>query len=247
MQTEDILVSIITPVFNGEKTIAKAIESVLNQTYENIEYIVVDGASNDNTLEVIEAYQDRFMNGKKIKIISEPDSGMYEALNKGIHIAQGLLIGNINADDWYEPTAVEEMVDLYKRKRYGIAWASIMIHGKNRIYIKRAKIDKIWTTAHFCHPTMFALKEVLIDYPYLEKNLDDDFDMILRANKGGIRMCVSNKILAHYTLGGMSTERSIKNMLYRVSMKRNTYARNGYSRLYWIYCLSVEIIKYFAR
>ena len=99
------LISIITVSYNAVKTIEDTITSVLNQTYSNIEYIIIDGASTDGTLEVIKKYQDDIS-----IIVSEPDKGIYDAMNKGIERANGELIGIINADDWYEANAVERSI-----------------------------------------------------------------------------------------------------------------------------------------
>ena len=239
-----MLVTIITVAYNAESTISRTIESVMGQTYNEIEYFIIDGKSTDKTVEIARSYQDRFYNGKMLRVISEPDNGMYDALNKGINRATGILVGNINADDWYEPDAVEEMVNLYQEKEYDIAWADLMIHNGNHTFIKKAKVGKIWTTAHFCHPTMVATKEILMKYPYLSKHMDDDFDMILRANNGGAKIVTLNKVLAHYSFGGMSTQKSLCKMRQRIGMKYSTYIRNGYSRLYWFYCVAVEGAKF---
>ncbi len=243
MQNDNNLVTIITPVFNGGATIARTIESVLNQTYSYIEYIIMDGKSSDRTLEIIKNYEERFIGNKSLRVVSEPDKGMYEALNKGVRMAHGFLIGSINADDWYEPYAVEEMVRLNSKSEYDIAWADLMIHGNNKTFIKKAKVGRFWTTAHFCHPTMFCKRKVLLDFPYLEQNMDDDFDMILRANNAGVQMKVLNRTLAHYSMGGMSTEKGLDRAMERISMKCNTYARNGYSRCYCFHCVLLELIK----
>lgn len=88
-------VSIITSCFNRERTIRGCIESVLGQDYPDIEYIVVDGASTDNSLAVIKEYEDRITH-----IVSEPDRGMYEAINKGIRMATGDIIGLVHSDDF---------------------------------------------------------------------------------------------------------------------------------------------------
>ena len=120
----DIKVTIITVAYNCADTIATAIESVLHQTYLNLEYLVVDGLSKDNTAEIARAYIPQFREkGMVMKVISEADKGMYDALNKGIAMATGELVGNINADDWYEPIAVEKIVELYKKENYDLAWA----------------------------------------------------------------------------------------------------------------------------
>lgn len=240
----DLLVTIITVSYNSEKTIGRTIESVLNQTYSPIEYLIIDGKSSDRTVEVAQTYLKQVPIGKELRIISEPDKGMYDALNKGVILAKGTLIGNINADDWYEPNAVEEMVNLYHKEKYDLAWASILIHKKSGNMVKRAKVSKIWTTAHFCHPSMFGTKECEMEFPYACKQMDDDFDMILRANKAGKKICTLNRTIAHYSFGGMSTKRSLKKMHERIWMKYRTYRRNGYSFLYWFYCVAVEGAKF---
>ena len=113
-----MLVTIITVSYNSEKTIAKTIESVLNQTYSDIEYIIVDGASKDGTVKISESFIEKFneKEGRTLEIVSEPDKGMYDALNKGAKMATGEIVGQINADDWYEPDAVEKMVKFYKKR-----------------------------------------------------------------------------------------------------------------------------------
>ena len=93
-------VSIITPCLNSEKTIRETIESVLNQTYLNIEYIIVDGGSTDNTLTIIREYIPLFRG--RLHVISEKDDGIYDAMNKGIKKSHGQLIGIINSNDYYD-------------------------------------------------------------------------------------------------------------------------------------------------
>ena len=91
------LVTITTVTYNSEKTLSKTIESVLNQSYKKIEYIIVDGESNDNTLQIAMSYKTLFeKRGISFRIISEKDRGMYDAINKGIDLARGEIIGNIN-------------------------------------------------------------------------------------------------------------------------------------------------------
>ena len=104
-------VSIITSCFNREATIGQAIESVLAQDYSDIEYIVVDGASRDNSLQVINRYKDRIA-----RIISEPDRGMYEGINKGIRAATGDVVGLLHSDDFlYSPHTVSHIVEEFER------------------------------------------------------------------------------------------------------------------------------------
>ncbi len=106
------LVSIITVCLNSEKTIEQTIQSVINQTYPNIEYIIIDGKSTDRTLEIIDKYK-----GKISILVSESDEGIYDAMNKGLKLATGELIGIINSDDWYESDAVETIVNSFLADR----------------------------------------------------------------------------------------------------------------------------------
>ncbi len=241
----DLKVSIITVCLNSEKTIERTICSVLKQTYDHIEYLVIDGKSSDHTVEIVESYREKFRErGFEFRLISEKDGSMYEALNKGAKMATGELIGNINSDDWYEPCAVAEMVGLYKEKKYDLAWADLRILKPSGDMIKRAKVGKIWTTAGFCHPTMFSRKAILLEYPYACLQWDDDFDMVTRVHKDGKKICTLNKVLANYTFGGMSTEKGLSNMRRRIKSRYQTYRRNGYSPVYWVYCFGVEAAKY---
>lgn len=240
-----IKVTILTVAYNSEATIAKTIESVLNQTYSCLEYIILDGDSEDGTVRIAEKYKNRFED-KAIdyKIVSEPDEGMYDALNKGIKMASGALIGSINADDWYESEFVQQMVAHYEQDKYDIAWGSIVIHKKSGNMIKKAKNGKLKTTSGFCHPAMCATKDVLIEIPYANRQMDDDFDMLLRAFRLDKKVYTYPEVLSNYSFGGMSTQKSLKNMNARIQMKYQTYRRNGYSVLYWFYCAGIEIIKY---
>ena len=108
--TNDIKISIITPSYNQGDYIEKTILSVLNQTYQNIEYIIIDGGSTDNTLEIINKYRDRID-----IVISEKDKGQSDAINKGFRLASGVLSGWINSDDILYSHCVEELVATYKK------------------------------------------------------------------------------------------------------------------------------------
>ena len=109
------LVSIITPCLNSERTIQRTIESVLNQSYQNIQYIVIDGQSADGTLEILQKYQDR---DSRLFVVSQKDNSMTEALNHGLRLAKGEIIASLNADDWYEPDAVSQVVKSYQNKQF---------------------------------------------------------------------------------------------------------------------------------
>ena len=104
-------VSIVTVTYNSEETLGATMESVLGQTCTEIEYLIVDGASTDGTVAVAESYRERMeRKGIRLRIVSEKDRGIYDAMNKGIRMATGDVIGILNSDDWYEPDAVETVL-----------------------------------------------------------------------------------------------------------------------------------------
>ena len=101
-------ITIITTTFNSGKTIRDTVESVFRQTYKDIEYLIIDGASKDATLDIIKEYEPKF--GGRMRYISEPDRGIYDAMNKGLRMATGDVVGFLNSDDFYTSPAVLERV-----------------------------------------------------------------------------------------------------------------------------------------
>lgn len=243
-----MVVTILTVAFNAEMTIAKTMESVLNQTYSDIEYIVVDGASKDKTVEVAKKYQKMFDDtlGRTLTIISEPDKGMYDGLNKGARLAHGELVGQINADDWYEPDAVETMVRLFEKERYDVAWGSIRIKKKTGDMIKHAHIGKLWTTSGWCHPGMFSRREILLEFPYALESMYDDFDYITAVHQAGKNVITIDKVVSNFAFGdgGQSTKKSLKEVKRRVGITYGIYKKYGMSKGYWLYRWAYEIAKY---
>ena len=159
-----MLVSIITVCYNSEKTVAKAIESVLNQTYPEIEYIVVDGASRDNTVAIAESYAEQFRaKGYDYKVISEKDNGIYDAMNKGITMAKGELIGMINSDDWYEPIAVETAAKTYLETGYDLFYADLnLIRDDGSIIVKAVNAGDEAVAADIAFPGGDAQVEITV-------------------------------------------------------------------------------------
>ena len=112
-------VSIITVVKNNEDKIEKCINSVINQSYKDIEYIIIDGNSSDNTKSIIQKYKNQID-----ILLSEKDNGIWDAMNKGINLATGDIIGFLNSDDVYYPNALQTVVDYFKNKQIDFFWNS---------------------------------------------------------------------------------------------------------------------------
>ena len=205
---ECTLVSVITVCYNSEKTIRKTIESVLNQTYTNIEYIVIDGKSTDATLDAVREYSVRF--GDRMKVISEPDHGIYDAMNKGIRLAKGQLIGIINSDDYYEDSAVEDIVEAWDGSSLQI------LHGLMRSIVNGKACSVVMNYSDWLqekmiqHPSCFVTKDVYdkiglfnTGYKYVA-----DYEFMLRAKQNkDVTFVPVYSIIANFLDGGMS-ERS---------------------------------------
>lgn len=239
------LISIITVCYNSEKTLAKTIESVLQQTYEAVEYIIVDGNSSDHTVEIAESYVEKFQNrGYQYRILSEQDKGIYDAMNKGIHMATGELVGIINSDDWYEPIALEKVADCYLETAFDMFYADIRIHKKNKQVIKHSRMRKLVVSRDWNHPTTFIKRSVYDQYQYKLESIHDDWDLYLRIRKAGYHIEIRNEVLANFQFGGVSNERSLRKSYIRGKARYKIYRNNGYSRLYLLECLFIEAVKF---
>ena len=136
-------VSIITITFNSESTLIDTIDSVLNQTYKDIEYIIVDGASTDSTLSIIHSYKDKIA-----KLVSEKDNGLYDALNKGISMASGDVIGILHSDDFYtNHHIIENVVNTFKLNQADAVYADLYYVDKN----DTNKVHRKWESGHYKH------------------------------------------------------------------------------------------------
>lgn len=198
-------VSIITVCLNSEKHIEQTIKSVLNQTYKEIEYIIVDGMSTDNTLNIIQKYKPLF-NGR-LKVISEKDSGIYDAMNKGIKISTGDIIGIINSDDWYEVDAIENVMKQYILDCNSVIYGVVPFWKDNLITNITVTSYKEPFNRPIPHPSVFIPRNVYkkngvydINYKILA-----DQELLLRLYKNNVSFKFIPKVLANFRLGGTSS------------------------------------------
>ena len=238
-------VSIITVTYNSAATIRQAIESVLQQTYLPKEYFIVDGLSTDDTLMIAKSFESRFAEkGVSYCIISEKDNGIYDAMNKGIGLASGTVIGMINSDDWYEPIALECMVKCYEETKFDLFFADLRMHlPTGKTFIKQARNRKYATSRDWNHPTTFITKKMYQQYEYKCETIHDDYDLILRLKKNGARIEIVNEVLANFRMNGTSHEKNIKKAIERTKIKYRIYRNNGYSRFYLLECIGMELAK----
>ncbi len=200
-----IKISIITPTFNSEKTISRTIESVQKQNYDNYEHIIIDGLSNDSTVSIVKKYMSK---DNHIKLVSEKDNGIYDAMNKGIRLSDGEIVAIINSDDYYEDNAFDNILKNYdSNEKYQVIYGMLrkIYNGEEyQIYCNNYKFLKY---NMITHPTCFITKKTYDDFGCYDLNyrLAADYDLMIKysLNKK-IKFKQVNKIIANYSLGGAS-------------------------------------------
>lgn len=178
-------ISIITVCFNCANTIRDTIESVLTQTYSDIEYIIIDGGSKDDTISIITSY------GKKInKFISEPDKGIYDAMNKGIKLATGEVVGIINSDDFfYDNFVIQRVVDEFKNSGIDALYGDVQFVNPNnlgrvvRYYSSRSFNPKKFKYGFMpAHPSFYVKREFFekLGYYKIDYKIAADYELLIR-------------------------------------------------------------------
>lgn len=198
-------ISIITVCFNSGNTIEDTIKSVLNQTYTNYEYLIIDGGSSDNTLDIIKSYEDKF-NGR-LKYISEKDKGIYDAMNKGIKLSSGDIIGLINADDILKDKDVfNKVIDNIKD---GVYSDVLMVDNSFKNPVRNFISGKYKKNGifHPAHPSLYLKKKVydeigLYDIDY---KIAADLDLMLRIINKGYELNYVKDYFVLMRAGGVST------------------------------------------
>jgi glycosyltransferase involved in cell wall biosynthesis len=213
---KSLKISIITVCYNAEKYFKEAIESVLSQDYDNFEYIIIDGGSTDGTLDIIREYEDRLAYW-----VSEPDKGLYDAMNKGIAEASGDIIGMINSDDYYFPDAFKKVAAAFKEKSLdeNIFWGDIM-HGDEHILGWREW--NLTRGAFAAHPSMFCPKKIYdkIGTYCLDYKILADYDFMYRAiNHYHIKHIYLPENIAFFRPGGLASQNILPSLKEELSVK----------------------------
>lgn len=180
--------SLITPSYNSALTISRTIDSVIAQNYSDLEYIIIDGGSSDKTAEIVASYQDRL----KINFISEPDKGIYDAMNKGIKLATGDVIGILNSDDlFYDDKVLSTVATVFSDVKIEVVYGDIKyfsddINKTSRYWktgeYKESKLNNGWTIPH---PALFVRKSVYnqVGLYNIDFKIAGDYEFILRILK----------------------------------------------------------------
>lgn len=226
-------ISIVTIAYNSAATIEATLQSVIGQTYPNIEYIVIDGSSSDGTQAIVERYRDRIAH-----FSSEPDRGIYDAMNKGVRAATGDFIGILNSDDFYADTSVID--DVVKTLKANPKCSTLYA---DLVYVDRAQTDRVvryWKAGSFersrfrrgwmpPHPTFFVARSVYekFDLYSLELKSAADYELMLRfLYKHSVTCCYLPRVITHMRVGGESNV-SLKNRLRANREDRKAWIMNG--------------------
>ena len=221
-------VSILTVVYNGAATIRHSIESVLGQDYPDIEYIIVDGNSKDGTQDIVRSYGDKIA-----RFLSEPDAGIYDAMNKGIQLATGDVIGILNADDFYAyPSVVSEVAGVLATSNADASYGDLeYIDANDATVVRRKWVSGAYKVGAFLngwmppHPTFFVRKEVYHTHGHFRLDLGSaaDYELMLRfVHRENIKLAYLPKVLVKMRAGGVSN-----------STFKNRIAANQNDRLAW--------------
>lgn len=211
-------------MYNNVRDIERTINSVINQTYKKIEYIVIDGKSTDGTLDVIEKYRNQIS-----KIVSEPDKGIYDAMNKGISLATGDYILFMNSgDEIYDEQTVQDVfdsslgADIYygETEMYDDNWKSL---GRRR---HEAPEDFDWTSFRFgmniSHQAIYIRRSIITPYD-LKYKYSSDIDWIIKAAKKSSNIVNVHRYVAKYLVGGMSKKKHLESLKERFQIFTKYY------------------------
>ena len=226
-------VSIVTVVWNNKETIKTSIDSVLGQVYKDIEYIVIDGGSTDGTVDVVKDYGSRID-----KFISEPDNGIYDAMNKGVRLATGDVIGFINSDDLLNSEdCIECIVKRFVESGADIVYGDKVYVASNNIskqlrYWKagvfvRNNYKKGWMTPHL---STYIKKDLYVKYGDFRSDfkIAADYELMFRfIYKHKVKVCYLPKVIAKMRVGGVSNS-SLKNILLSNYEVYRSWGLNGF-------------------
>lgn len=246
-RNEGLLVSIITPVLNGQRTIESTIRNVLEQSYDNIEYIIVDNGSTDTTIGIVDKYKDRIS-----KIIFEEKRGIYTTMNRGLRVAVGKIIGILNADDLYaHKDVIKIVVEEMEGKQVDVCWGDLVYVNKTNTEkivrywrsseIKRERFIKGWMPPH---PTFFVRRWVYEKYGFFntEFKIAADYEIMLRfLYKYKISSCYLPEVLVKMRMGGLSN-RNLKNIVLKTKEDCYAWRVNGLKM-----CFLTIILKNFLK
>lgn len=235
------LISIITVVFNGEKYLEDTIQSVMTQTYDNVEYIIIDGGSTDGTLDIIKKYEDKIDYW-----VSEKDKGIYDAMNKGIDVSTGEWINFMNAgDEFYNESVINDIFKQNLQTECDILYGDTSFKYPSFMKIVKAntKLHNLWKGMQFTHQSTFIKTKLHKQNKFkLDKKIGADFEFFYKCYANKAKFKYIDKTISIMELGGISyTDRisSVKDH-YNVVLESN---KSIYVKIYYQYIILLNHFK----
>lgn len=209
------MISIITVSYNAIATIEGTILSVINQNFENFEYIIVDGGSTDGTVDIIKKYQDKIT-----RWVSEPDKGIYDAMNKGVGMSKGEWVNFMNSGDEFEIENFNLFHHAFYDKKYGVVYGDVIIKKENVFeLVKASPLNQLNYSLNFCHQSSFVRTELLRKNPFsLKYKISSDYDFFLKIFVSGYNFCYVGCAVSVFEYGGLSSGVSKKYIKERMSI-----------------------------
>jgi glycosyltransferase involved in cell wall biosynthesis len=232
------LISIITVVFNGEKYLEETVLSVLNQTYDNVEYIIIDGGSTDGTVDIIKKYEDKIDYW-----VSERDGGIYDAMNKGIDIATGKWINFMNVgDSFFDDNILDIVFAKNKFENIDVIYGNHKVIYPNKTRIAKAgDIRDIWRGSQFCHQSSFISSTLHKSKRYnICNRIGADFEFFYTAYKNGAKFGYIDVVMANYAAGGVSDVKRVESIVERWNVIDKSIKTN----FYYIWLIIKEMLKH---
>ncbi len=246
-------VSIITVTYNSSKTLRETIDSVVSQDYNDIEYIIIDGGSTDDTLKIVSEYKQHIS-----QVVSEPDNGIYDAFNKGVRLATGDIIGMLNSDDIYDnPKVISTIVEYFNRENADIVYGDLVYRS---ITANTQKIVRYWESNIFTngslwygwmppHPTVYCTRDIYQKYGLFDETLKQasDYDFMLRLFKQSeLKKVYIPKVLVKMNIGGVSNA-SFSNIIRNIKEDYISIRKNKIGGVFTLFCKKIRKIYQFRK
>ncbi|TAF31369.1 MAG: glycosyltransferase [Cytophagales bacterium] len=205
------LVSVVTVCFNALDALKRTIYSVHSQSFKDYEYLIVDGASRDGTVQFLSSELSQIYDNERIRWISEPDKGIYDAMNKALYLAKGDYVIFMNAGDIFVSSEVLEETEPFLRQQAAVVYGDYVVQNKYyKELVKAESLDTPWLGMKFCHQSTFIHQDIALHTPFSGQYITSDFEQIYTLFCRGERFLYTKKPIAIFSHDGLSSKNKLK-------------------------------------
>lgn len=244
-------ITIITVCFNSVRTIERTIRSVIEQDYDDLEYIVIDGGSTDGTIDIIKKYQNKIY-----AWISEPDDGIYDAMNKGLQRASGEIFAFLNSDDYYAAHVLSSVKEYFKESSADLVSGNMYLCSEEiceKIYFDKGNKEKMFFEVIYPHPALFARRKLYIEYGGFDTSykIAADTDWIMKVCLNGAKVLCVDDYFTYFSDGGISFRKRYAGLeeQYYIALKHARLSRYVYleQEIHDFYSMKLQQIERWER